>query len=191
MPKTTFAVRRALLACALAASLGLASAAQAAADVIYDPDKPSAVLAPRDYPIIIDKLIGRGDYALAEKFLRIGIADNPLSVQMRFQRCVLLERTGRVNEAREALEAFVARYPEIPEPYNNLAAIYSKQGNLDRAEELLRRALALKPDFAMAHANLGNLYLARAKNAYATALSLQPGNARVSQKLNSVNALLR
>lgn len=39
--------------------------------------------------------------------------------------------------------------------HNNLAAVYIQQGNLDEAEHHLRSALAIRPGYAKAYANLG------------------------------------
>ena len=183
-------MRRAFSALVLGLTLA-AGSAMALPEIIYDPDDPSRQLASNEYPAVIDKLIRRRDFARAERMLEIGLRENPLSAQMRFQRCVLFERSDRLEEARGCLEAFIKRYPEIPEPYNNLAALYSGEGRLDRAEELLKRALALKPDFAMAYANLGNLYLARAKNAYVNSLAHRPGDERTQQKLRRLEPLLK
>ena len=165
--------------------------AMAAGVTVYDPDYPTRILSINEYPTVIEKLINRADFELAEKMITLGLEENPQSAQMRFQRCVLLQRAGRTDEARRAFEDFIARYPEIPEPYNNLAAIYSRLGNLDRAEELLKKSLALRPNFALAWSNLGNLCAARAKNAYATSLKHQPGNKDVRRRAEIVDSLLK
>ena len=179
------------LACAVTALFLCAPAAQAASIKAYDPDNPSRIVPINEYPELVDKLIVRKNFDLAQTVIEEGLKQNPLSVQLRFQRCVLFERMGQKDRARELLEDFITRYPEIPEPYNNLAAIYSSVGNLDRAEELLKKCLALRPNFALAHANLGNLYLARSKNAFATSLQLAPQNASIRKKIQELDKLLR
>ncbi len=166
-------------------------AAQAVSIKTYDPDDPGRIVPIQEYPALVDKLIARKNFDLALTVIEDGLKENPLSVQLRFQRCVLFERMGQKERARELLEDFITRYPEVPEPYNNLAAIYSSIGNLDRAEELLKKCLALRPNFALAHANLGNLYLARAKNSFATSLQLAPQNAVMRKKIQEVDKLLR
>lgn len=171
--------------------MSLSQGADAASIKAYDPDNPGRIVPVAEYPDLVDKLIARKNFDLAQTVISEGLKANPLSAQLRFQRCVLFERMGQTEKARELLEDFITRYPEIPEPYNNLAAIYSSIGNLDRAEELLKRCLALKPNFALAHANLGNLYLARARNAFATSLQLAPQNPVMRKKIQSVDALLR
>lgn len=179
------------LACIFTALFLCQPPLQAASVKAYDPDNPAKIVPINEYPELADKLIARKNFDLAQTVIEEGLKQNPLSVQLRFQRCVLFERMGQKEKARELLEDFITRYPEIPEPYNNLAAIYSSIGNLDRAEELLKKCLALRPNFALAHANLGNLYLARAKNAFTTSLQLAPQNGVVRKKIQELDKLLR
>ncbi len=172
----------------LAASLLFAPAAHA---VIVDPDNPSEAVAADQYPALVDKLIHRGQTREALEIIDEALSKNPLSVQLRFQRCVAYERMGETQRAAELYEDFITRYPEVPEPYNNLASIYAKTGNLDRAQELVERSLALRPSFALAYANLGQIHLAKARNAFASALSNNPGDKAAQAKLKAIDALLK
>lgn len=156
-----------------------------------DPDDPSRIVPINEYPAMVEKFMAKRDWRRAQEFIDKGLAINPLSVQLRFQRCVLLEARGDKEGARKELEGFIGRYPEIPEPYNNLAAIYSSMGNLDRAEELLKRSLALRPNFALAHTNLGNLYLARARNSFLNAQQYGARTPAVQAKIESLDRLLK
>jgi tetratricopeptide (TPR) repeat protein len=49
------------------------------------------------------------------------------------------------------------------EGYNNLSNAYYKQGRIDEAIDLARKAVALAPEYGIAHYNLGNLYAAQEK----------------------------
>jgi tetratricopeptide (TPR) repeat protein len=49
------------------------------------------------------------------------------------------------------------------EGYNNLSNAYLKQGRIDEAIESARRALAVAPDYGIAHYNLANRYAAQSK----------------------------
>ena len=173
---------------ALSASILFAAPAEA---VIVDPDEPSKIVAADQYPALVDKLIARGDYAEALSVIDYALAKNPLSVQLRFQRCVAYEKKGDTARAVKLYEDFITRYPEIPEPYNNLAAILAAQGNLDRAQSLVERSLALRPSFALAYDNLGQIYLAKARNAFDSALANAPGNRTIEKKLRAIDAILK
>ena len=167
----------AVAGCALVAAVTLPANA-----ALVDPDAPSVLLNNGQVPGVVDKLINRGDYADALKLIADGLKANPHSAQLRFQRCVVYERDG--------FEQFIRTYPEIPEAYNNLAGLYSRNGNLVRAEELLIKAVALRPGFALAHMNLGNLYLAKAKNAYNTAIKTGGNKEKLNANIQMLNKLL-
>ena len=56
------------------------------------------------------------------------IASNPRDVQAQFKRGTVLARLNRDNDAIQQFVAITQAYPELPEPYNNLAALYAKHG---------------------------------------------------------------
>ncbi len=175
----------AVAGCALVAAVTLPANA-----ALVDPDAPSVLLNNGQVPGVVDKLINRGDYADALKLIADGLKANPHSAQLRFQRCVVYERMGDRARAIDGFEQFIRTYPEIPEAYNNLAGLYSRNGNLVRAEELLIKAVALRPGFALAHMNLGNLYLAKAKNAYNTAIKTGGNKEKLNANIQMLNKLL-
>ena len=175
----------------LGLALALSMAVIHPAHAIVDPEDPTVLLAHDRYSHAVDRLVRRGEYSQALKLIDDALKKNPLSVQLRFQRCVVYERMGETEKARLEREAFIKRYPEIAEPYNNLAVIYSQRGNLDRAQELIERALSLRPNFALAYSNLGNLDLARARNAFDQSLSIAPNNKALRDKLKTVETLLK
>jgi Flp pilus assembly protein TadD len=114
---------------------------------------------------------------------------NPKDAQLRFVRATLLADLGRSAEARSAFEQLTEDFPELAEPYNNLAVIAASEGRLARAQELLRAALEANPKFATAYENLGDLYLRMATDAYEQATKLAPGNRQAAAKLVLVREL--
>lgn len=152
-------------------------------------DLPITSLRQDQYSDAIDAYAAKGQFQKALDVADLGLMKNPKSAQLKFQRCVILEKMGHTEEAKAELERFIRLYPEIPEGYNNLAALLSRDGDLDTAETYLKRAIAFRPKFRQAHVNLGNLYLARAKASYETAQSLKNDKA-VKTRLDGVNALL-
>ena len=113
------------------------------------------------------------------------LKDQPRNLQTRFMRAVLLADLGRKPEAVAEYERMTQEYPEIPEPYNNLAVLLAAQGQLTRASALLQQALAAHPQYATAYENLGDIYLARAVDAYKHATEHDAGNAPLQAKLKS------
>ncbi len=84
---------------------------------------------------------------------------------------------GRLTEALEWCEKAIAADKLNPAHYYLLAAISQEQGQIERAEHALGRALYLDPDFALAHFALGNVCLAggrqrQARRHFGNALAL-------------------
>jgi Flp pilus assembly protein TadD len=134
------------------------------------------------------------DYADVNRLLRQGapaealakadayIATKPRDPQMRFLRGVVLSEQGR-TDATAAFSQLTQDFPELPEPYNNLAALYAQQSRLDQARDALETAIKLNPNYATAHENLGDVYARLAAQTYARAQQLAPANAAIAPKV--------
>jgi Flp pilus assembly protein TadD len=125
------------------------------------------------------------DQRLAEALQRADtiLARNPRNAQVRFQRAVILSDLKRTDEAIGAFEALSQDFPELPEPYNNLAVLHAAAGRYELARSLLQRSIDVQPNYATAFENLGDLYLAMAADAYARGLKLAPGSAPLQFRL--------
>jgi Flp pilus assembly protein TadD len=114
----------------------------------------------------IDKLFRGGDTALALQRVDKAIADKPRDAGLRFQRAVMLTELKRTEEAIDALNLLIEDFPDLPEPYNNLAVLMAAQGRIDGARELLETALRHDPAYAVAHENLGDIYIRLAQREF-------------------------
>jgi len=117
------------------------------------------------------------------------IQQNPRDPQMRFLRAVILGEQGKAADAEAALTQLTRDYPELPEPYNNLAAIHAAQGQYDKARDALETALRLNPNYATAHENLGDVYARLAAQQYARAAQFASASKGVQPKLDHVRLL--
>lgn len=52
-----------------------------------------------------------------------------------------------------------AKSPNLPKPHNNLGTAFQEAGKLPEAEEQLKEAIRLQPEYALAHYNLAALYI--------------------------------
>jgi hypothetical protein len=104
-------------------------------------------------------------------------------------RGLVLTRLNRTEEAIKAFADITRDYPQLPEPYNNLAVLYAAQGDYDKARDALQAAIAKHPSYATAHENLGDIYAALAAAAYGKAAALDTGDQAVRRKLAVINQL--
>ena len=65
---------------------------------------------------------------------------------------------GRTDEAIAALSGLVADFPELPEPWNNLAVMYAQKGDYESARVALESAIRRRARWAVAQENLGDVY---------------------------------
>jgi tetratricopeptide (TPR) repeat protein len=114
------------------------------------------------------------------------LASKPKDPQMRFFKGVALAEMGRSNDAVSTFVKLTDDYPELPEPYNNLAVIYASQGQYDKARAALEMAIRTNPSYATAHENLGDIYARLASQAYSKALQLDSSNSAIQPKLSLI-----
>ena len=84
------------------------------------------------------------------------LASKPRDPMVRFLRGVALTQAGRTSEAITAFTKLTEDYPELPEPFNNLAVLYAQQGQYDKARTALEMAIRTNPSYATAFENLGD-----------------------------------
>ncbi|MDO5086415.1 MAG: tetratricopeptide repeat protein [Comamonadaceae bacterium] len=166
---------RPLAAALLAACLPLAAQAQAHKEDAY---------------ASVTRLMEAGQLAEAQARADRHMAEHPRDPQMRFIQSTLLSRRGQHAEAEALLVQLTQDFPELAEPYNNLAVLYAARGDLPRAREALEHALRLSPGYATAHENLGDVYLRLAAQAYARAQAEGGHQARLAPKADAIVRLL-
>ena len=117
------------------------------------------------------------------------LAGKPNDPQMRFLKGVIQRSSGKQAEAIATFTKLTEDYPELPEPYNNLAVLYAGQGQFDKARAALEMAIRTNPSYSTAHENLGDVYARLASQAYNKALQLDGANAAVPPKLALIREL--
>ncbi len=172
------------VACAVASSV---HAQSTPAQSVPAPAEDRVELTPLQQ---VQRLMAAGQLKSALARADEHLKKNPRDAQMRFVRGVVLTELKDTEAARDVFERLTEDFPELPEPYNNLAVIYAAQGQLDRARALLEGAIAARPDYATAHENLGDIYLQMGADAYQRAAKLQPSNRTAANKLTSTRELL-
>lgn len=137
----------------------------------------------------VARLLRAGQAAEARARADQYLAGNPKDPQMRFLLGVIQTESGQVADAVATFTRLTVDYPELPEPYNNLAVLHAGQGQLDKARAALEMAVRANPGYAVAHENLGDVYARLAAQAYARALELDGANAPAQAKLTLMRQL--
>ncbi len=144
--------------------------------------------------LALTALVGTGaaqanDYADITQLLKAGkaaealtkadqrLSATPRDPQLRFLKGVAQADSGKPTDAVATFTKLTEEYPELPEPYNNLAVLYANQNQLDKARTALEMAIRTNPSYATAHENLGDIYAKLASQAYNKALQLDAANA--------------
>jgi hypothetical protein len=147
-------------------------------------------LAHADEYADVDRLFGAGQWNEAVQKADQFLASNPRDARMRFLKGLVLSEQGRLVDATAIFVKLTEDFPELPEPYNNLAVLYSKQGQYDQARRALESAIRTNPSYATAYENLGDVYAKLASQAYSKALQIDGAStAKVSPKLAMIRDL--
>jgi len=165
--------RFAVLSSALALSVALAGSAWGQRDDLQE----------------ATQLVKQGQLSRALERVNAFLATRPKDARGRFLRGVILAEQNLPEEAIKAFAELTQDYPELPEPYNNLAVLYASQGQYDRARNALEMAIRTHPSYATAHENLGDIYAKMASQAYDKALQLDRSNRTAQSKLNLIREL--
>lgn len=159
---------------ALLVGLAIATAAPAFADNIPE----------------VQKLIKQGQFPQALEKIDAYLATRPKDAQGRFFKGLILTELGRSGDAIAVFTKLSEEYPELPEPYNNLAVLYAQQKQYDKARAALEMAIRTHPSYAIAYENLGDIYAKLASQAYDKALQLDNANANTQNKLSMIRDLI-
>lgn len=111
------------------------------------------------------------------------LATHPKDAQVRFIKGLILTEQNKTAEAIKIFSSITDDYPELPEPYNNLAVLYASLGQYEKSKTALEMAINTHPSYATAHENLGDIYAKMASQAYDKALQLDKGNTNAQAKL--------
>src|SRR4051812_36960857 len=149
----------------------------------------TAVWAQTDPLQDANQLFRQGQFDKAMERVNGYLATRPKDARGRFLKGLILTEQNKPNEAIKVFADLSQDYPELPEPYNNLAVLYASQGQYDKARNSLEMAIRTHPSYATAHENLGDIYAKMASQAYDKALQLDRGNQAAQGKLNLIKEL--
>jgi len=131
-----------------------------------------------------------GQKTQAVEQIEQALARSPDDLQLRFALGVMRMELGERAKALTLFTRLTQDFPDLADPYNNLAVLHAAAGELDEAKAALEQALRLQPEHAQAQENLGDVLMRLALRAYQKAqkLSLTPSDVLAS-KINGTLAL--
>jgi len=136
-----------------------------------------------------NKLFKQGQHSQALNKVNGYLAEKPKDAQARFLKGLIYTEQGKTTDAIKMFSALTEDYPELPEPYNNLAVLYAGKGQYEKAKLALEMAIRTHPSYATAHENLGDIYAKMASQAYDRALQLDRSNTSTQTKLAMIQDL--
>jgi len=138
---------------------------------------------------VVARMIQEGQFALARVKIDAVLAVNAKNPQARFLRGVVQADQDEPDEALASFRALTEDFPELPEPYNNMAVIWAQRGQYEKARTALESAIATHPDYGIAHENLGDIYSRLAGAEYDKAAALDKANKSAQSKLVLIRQL--
>lgn len=120
------------------------------------------------------------------------LARTPDDLQLRFALGVMRMELGERAKAVAIFTRLTQDFPDLADPYNNLAVLHAAAGELDEAKAALDQALRVQPDHAQAQENLGDVLVRLALRAYqhAQKVAIAPSDA-LNAKLSRTLTLTR
>ena len=138
----------------------------------------------------VNALLRSGQFSAAMDKADQYLAKNPRDPQMQFLRALIQQDAGRQADAIVSYTKLIEAYPELPEPYNNVAVLYAAQGQYEKARASLEMATRTSRSYATAYENLGDVYARLASQSYSQAQQLEPGNTTIAPKLTLIRQLI-
>ena len=151
----------------------------------FDGGQTKALLQTRE-------LIELGKYEEANAIILVQLNEKPRDAQWRYLEALLKAEMGLSMKNRDILDTAVflferlsEEFPELPEPYNNLAVLYDKMGQEQKAIKSFKLAILNNPAYTLAYENLADLYLFLARETYLEGMSKgRKNNDRLEAKSN-------
>jgi Flp pilus assembly protein TadD len=131
----------------------------------------------------IQRLLNGGDLPGALARSTAAMATPNPDARLRFLHGVVLMDLQRDGEAQRVFEALTQSHPQLPDPFNNLAALHARAGRWDQARAALETALRNDPGHALARENLGDVHLQLALQAWRAASDAGRNDALLRRKI--------
>ena len=150
----------------------------------------AASVAAADHEAGVIALMRSGKARAAMALADQELAKNPRDPKIRFLKALMQHQAGRHALAIAGYNKLIADYPGLPEPYNNLAALYAGLGQVDKARDTWELASRASRSLATSHEKLGDVYADLATRTYRQALQLDESGGATVPSLPLIHQLV-
>lgn len=114
--------------------------------------------------------------------ISFAVVDSNNEISKKFSEAQRLATQGQVTQAITAYQALILSNPQLPEAYNNLAALYLQQNKTKQAKHILEQGLHAHKGYGVLYESLTAINVAMAREAYSKALQieLEPSAIRIA-----------
>lgn len=137
-----------------------------------------------------ESLFNSGKYTEALNKTDEILLKDPHKAQARFLKGLILVQQKKEREAIALFSQLTIDFPNLPEPYNNIAVLQAATGQYEAARVTLEKAIQINPQYTTAHENLGDLYAKLAAQQYDKVLQLNTRHAPARNKLKIAASLV-
>jgi len=131
----------------------------------------------------VQRLLRNGDTTGALQRAERAVAANPRDTRLRFLQGVILLDQQHDVPAMAVFQRLSEEFPELPEPFNNMALLHARAGRLEAARLALETALRNDPGLLTARQNLGDIHLRLALQAWEAVAAVAPADNALQRKL--------
>ncbi|MGB0712459.1 MAG: tetratricopeptide repeat protein, partial [Gammaproteobacteria bacterium] len=135
-------------------------------------------------------MLERGQLDSALKAIDGVLSKQPDDLGARLLKGVILAQKGLLGDATRIFQSITEDRPDLPQPFNNLAAIQASQGRYDEALTTLHKVVTLHPGYAIGHENLGDLHSSLAQRSYQNALGISGPSPRLQAKMEALSGFV-
>lgn len=111
-------------------------------------------------------------FSLVTSF-NVSIAESQAAVVTKFAQAQSLANKGEIDQAIAIYTSLIKENPQVPEAYNNLAALYLKKNDTKQAKHILEQGLYAHKGYGVLYESLTAINVAMAREAYSKALQIE------------------
>lgn len=120
----------------------------------------------------LEKSLSNKQFSDALDATNRALRDNPQDPDLLLAKGIALAGLNQRSEAIALYRKMTRDFPDLIEPYNNLATLLAADGQHDQARQVLEKAIQSQGSYATAYKNLNTVYAKLADEAYSKALDV-------------------